>query len=125
MDASSHFDSVDLKNSLSLDVGFYKEGVVRPDDLDQALASSRALRPMPLMAGLFSFTLKKRTLKRFKKLYDIPNGVVLDLPEAHKQACAIGVEEICLYEQTLESDLHFPVTLFIRELLNYVSLASA
>lgn len=71
----------------------------------------------------FSSTLKKKVVKSFRKLYDIPKGVTLHLFKAHEQACAIDDKEICLYEQTLESGLRFLVALFIWELLNYINIA--
>lgn len=98
MDTSSCLNSLESSNILSLGLVRPKEDMVYSNAPGKALVSSRILRPIPHMAVIFSSTLKKKILEGFRKLYDIPEGVILSLPEAHKRACAISDKEIHLYK---------------------------
>uniref|UniRef100_A0A2N9EY24 Transposase (putative) gypsy type domain-containing protein n=1 Tax=Fagus sylvatica TaxID=28930 RepID=A0A2N9EY24_FAGSY len=54
--------------------------------------------------------------------YQIPQDVVLRIPGSDERACS-HVEDVALYESALTAGLRFPVQPFIRELLDFLSLA--
>lgn len=75
------------------------------------------------MARHFSSSLKDDHLAKFRKLYDIPENVVLYVPRALEQDY-IADDEVYLYKETLVSGFRFPITHFIRE-LDHAGLALA
>uniref|UniRef100_A0A2N9H4N6 Uncharacterized protein n=1 Tax=Fagus sylvatica TaxID=28930 RepID=A0A2N9H4N6_FAGSY len=65
---------------------------------------------------------KATTLSRIRSRYQVLEDDVLRIPNSDKRACS-HVEDIVLYKSTLMTGLHFPVQPFIRELLDFLSLA--
>ena len=64
----------------------------------------------------------EESLGRIRSRYQVPEDVVLRIPNSDEQACS-HAEDVALYESTLTAGLHFPVQPFIRELLDFLSLA--
>uniref|UniRef100_A0A2N9GMJ2 Transposase (putative) gypsy type domain-containing protein n=1 Tax=Fagus sylvatica TaxID=28930 RepID=A0A2N9GMJ2_FAGSY len=62
------------------------------------------------------------SLDRVRTRYQIPQDVVLRIPGPDERACS-HVEDVALYESALTAGLRFPVQPFIRELLDFLSLA--
>ena len=64
----------------------------------------------------------EESLGRIRSRYQVPEDVVLRIPNSDEQACS-HAEDVALYESTLTAGLRFPVQPFIRELLDFLSLA--
>uniref|UniRef100_A0A2N9GMW2 Uncharacterized protein n=1 Tax=Fagus sylvatica TaxID=28930 RepID=A0A2N9GMW2_FAGSY len=62
------------------------------------------------------------SLDRVRTRYQIPQDVVLRIPGPDERACS-HVEDVALYESALTAGLRFPVQPFIREMLDFLSLA--
>jgi hypothetical protein len=63
-----------------------------------------------------------KSLGRVRTRYQIPGDVVLRVPNPNERACS-HVEDVALYESALTAGPRFPVQPFIRELLDFLSLA--
>ena len=70
----------------------------------------------------FSKFTNAKSLGRVRSRYQIPDDVVLRIPNSDEWACS-HVEDVALYESALTVGLRFPVQPFIRELLDFLSLA--
>uniref|UniRef100_A0A2N9IBG5 Transposase (putative) gypsy type domain-containing protein n=1 Tax=Fagus sylvatica TaxID=28930 RepID=A0A2N9IBG5_FAGSY len=56
--------------------------------------------------------------------YQIPDDVVLRIPDPDERACCPKYEgDVAFYEADLRAGLHFPIQPFVRELLDFLSLA--
>jgi hypothetical protein len=62
------------------------------------------------------------SLKRIRSRYQIPRDVVLKIPNLDEQACS-HAEDVAFYESMMMAGLRFPIQPFIRELLDFLSLA--
>uniref|UniRef100_A0A2N9EZW6 Transposase (putative) gypsy type domain-containing protein n=1 Tax=Fagus sylvatica TaxID=28930 RepID=A0A2N9EZW6_FAGSY len=62
------------------------------------------------------------SLKRIRSRYQVPGDVVLRIPNLDERACS-HTEDVTFYESTITAGLRFPVQSFIRELLDFLSLA--
>ena len=63
------------------------------------------------------------SLKRIRSRYQILGDVVLRIPNLDERACS-HAKDVAFYESTMTTGLHFPIQPFIRELLDFLSLAS-
>ena len=70
----------------------------------------------------FSKFTNAKSLGRVRSRYQIPDDVILRIPNSDEWACS-HVEDVALYESALTVGLRFPVQPFIRELLDFLSLA--
>jgi hypothetical protein len=62
------------------------------------------------------------SIGRIRSRYQVLEDVVLRIPNSDEWACS-HVEDVAFYESTLTAGLRFPVQPFIRELLDFLSLA--
>uniref|UniRef100_A0A2N9FRQ1 Transposase (putative) gypsy type domain-containing protein n=1 Tax=Fagus sylvatica TaxID=28930 RepID=A0A2N9FRQ1_FAGSY len=61
---------------------------------------------------------------RIRRRYQIPDDVVLRIPDSDERACCPKYEgDVAFYEADFKAGLRFPVQPFVRELLDYLSLA--
>jgi hypothetical protein len=63
-------------------------------------------------------------IDRIRRRYQIPDDVVLRIPDSDERACCPKYEgDVAFYEADLRAGLRFPMQLFVRELLDFLSLA--
>uniref|UniRef100_A0A2N9FXC3 Transposase (putative) gypsy type domain-containing protein n=1 Tax=Fagus sylvatica TaxID=28930 RepID=A0A2N9FXC3_FAGSY len=59
-----------------------------------------------------------------RRRYQIPDDVVIRIPDADERACCPKYEgDVAFYEAGLKAGLRFPIQPFVRELLDFLSLA--
>ena len=74
--------------------------------------------------SFFSKIRRDEDIDRIRRRYQIPDDVVLRIPDAEERACCHKYEgDVAFYEADLRAGLRFPIQPFIRELLDYLSLA--
>ncbi len=74
--------------------------------------------------SFFSKIRRDDDIDRIRRRYQIPDDVVLRIPDTDKRACCPKYEgDVAFYEADLRAGLRFPIQPFVRELLNYISLA--
>jgi hypothetical protein len=63
-------------------------------------------------------------INRMRGRYQIPDDVVLRIPDLDERACCPKYEgDVAFYEVDFQAGLRFPLQPFVRELLDYLSLA--
>ena len=63
-------------------------------------------------------------IDRIRRRYQIPDDVVLRIPDSNERACCPKYEgDIAFYKVDLKAGLRFPMQPFVRELLDFLSLA--
>ena len=63
-------------------------------------------------------------IDRIRRRYQIPDDVVIRIPDADERACCPKYEgDVAFYEADLRAGLRFPMQPFVRELLDFFSLA--
>ncbi len=63
-------------------------------------------------------------IDRMRRRYQIPDDVVLRIPDSDERACCPKYEcDVVFYEADLRAGLRFPVQPFVRELLDFLGLA--
>uniref|UniRef100_A0A2N9ITM6 Transposase (putative) gypsy type domain-containing protein n=1 Tax=Fagus sylvatica TaxID=28930 RepID=A0A2N9ITM6_FAGSY len=61
---------------------------------------------------------------RLRRRYQIPDDVVIRIPDSDERACCPKYEgDVAFYEADLRAGLRFPIQPFVRELLDFLSLA--
>lgn len=70
-----------------------------------------------------SSTVSKSRLRDLRQTFQILESVNLWVLASDEWACACLENEASFFEQTLEVGLHFPIPLFVRQLLTYLCLA--
>uniref|UniRef100_A0A2N9F5M2 Transposase (putative) gypsy type domain-containing protein n=1 Tax=Fagus sylvatica TaxID=28930 RepID=A0A2N9F5M2_FAGSY len=74
--------------------------------------------------SFFSKIRRDEDIDRIRRRYQIPDDVVLRIPDADERACCPKYEgDVAFYEADLRAGLRFPIQPFVRELLDYLSLA--
>ena len=64
-------------------------------------------------------------IDRIRCRYQIPSDVILRIPDFDERACCPKYDgDIAFYEADFRAGLRFPIPPFVRELLDYLSLAS-
>ena len=64
-------------------------------------------------------------INRIRTHYQIPNDVVLRIPNPDEKACCPKFEgDVAFYEVNFQADVRFPLKPFMRDLLDFLSLAS-
>jgi hypothetical protein len=63
-------------------------------------------------------------IDRIRRRYQIPDDVVLRIPDSDERACCPKYEgDVAFYEADLRAGLRFPMQPFVRELLDFLGLA--
>ena len=114
--------------SEELPKGLSSSGRESEEVSSEATTSTRAPSKVPRMSKrwvAYSYFLRINieSLKRIRSRYQVPEDVVLRIPNLDKRACS-QTEDVAFYESTITAGLRFPVQSFIRELLDFMSLAS-
>jgi hypothetical protein len=74
--------------------------------------------------SFFSKIRRDEDIDRIRRRYQIPDDVVLRIPDSDERACCPKYEgDVAFYEADFKAGLRFPVQPFVRELLDYLSLA--
>ena len=61
---------------------------------------------------------------RIRRCYQIPDDIVLRIPDSNERSCCPKYEgDVAFYEADLQAGLRFPMQPFVRELLDFLSLA--
>ena len=120
----SHWPSV---LSEELPEGLSSLGRENEDASSEATTSRRVSSRQPRVPKcwfVYSYFSKfnAESLDRIRSRYQVPGDVVLRIPNLDERACSPD-EDVAFYEATLTAGLHFPVQPFIRELLDFLSLA--
>ena len=64
-------------------------------------------------------------INRIRTHYQIPNDVVLRIPNLDEKACCPKFEgDVAFYEVNFQADVRFPLKPFMRDLLDFLSLVS-
>ncbi len=67
---------------------------------------------------------KQEDIDRIRRRYQIPDDVVLRILDPDERACCPKYEgDVAFYEADLRAGLRFPIQPFVRELLDFLSLA--
>jgi hypothetical protein len=95
-----------------------------------AVPSTSGSRQLPRMnrswkaLSFFSKIRRDEDIDRIRSRYQIPDDVVLRIPDSDERACCPKYEgDVAFYEADFKAGLRFPVQPFVRELLDYLSLA--
>uniref|UniRef100_A0A2N9EXQ6 Uncharacterized protein n=1 Tax=Fagus sylvatica TaxID=28930 RepID=A0A2N9EXQ6_FAGSY len=96
----------------------------------KATPSTLGSRPLPRVnrswktMSYFS-KVNQEDINRMRGRYQIPDDVVLRIPDPDERACCPKYEgDVMFYEVDFQAGLRFPMQLFVRQLLDYLSLAS-
>uniref|UniRef100_A0A2N9FD02 Transposase (putative) gypsy type domain-containing protein n=1 Tax=Fagus sylvatica TaxID=28930 RepID=A0A2N9FD02_FAGSY len=74
--------------------------------------------------SFFSKIRRDEDIDKLRRRYQIPDDVVLRIPDSDERACCPKYEgDVAFYEADLRAGLRFPVQPFVRELLDFLSLA--
>jgi hypothetical protein len=74
--------------------------------------------------SFFSKIRRDDDIDRIRRCYQIPDDVVLKIPDPDEKACCPKYEgDVAFYEADLRAGLRFPIQPFVRELLDFLSLA--
>uniref|UniRef100_A0A2N9HNE9 Transposase (putative) gypsy type domain-containing protein n=1 Tax=Fagus sylvatica TaxID=28930 RepID=A0A2N9HNE9_FAGSY len=74
--------------------------------------------------SFFSKIKRDEDIDKVRRRYQIPDDVVLRIPDSDERACCPKYEgDVAFYEADFRAGLRFPVQPFVRELLDYLSLA--
>ena len=113
--------------SEELPEGFSLSRKENEETSSEATTSTRVTSKLPRVYNcwsVYSYFSKFNTesIERIRSRYQVPGDVVLRMPNLDEQACS-PVEDVAFYESMLTTSLHFPIQPFIRELLDFLSLA--
>jgi hypothetical protein len=71
----------------------------------------------------FFSKIKQDDIDRIRRRYQIPDHVVLRIPDFDERACCPKYEgDVAFYEADLRASLRFPIQPFVKELLDFLSL---
>jgi hypothetical protein len=62
-------------------------------------------------------------LKKYRDRYQIPEDVVLRIPDPDERACSSKYDDVAFYEADFNAGLRFPLQSFMRELLDRLNLS--
>ena len=100
-----------------------ENGEVSSEATTSMQVSSRPTRlPKRWVAYSYVSRINVESLKQIRTRYQILEDVVIRIPNLDERACS-QVEDVAFYEVTMTAELRFPVQPFIRELLDFLSLA--
>uniref|UniRef100_A0A2N9FX99 Uncharacterized protein n=1 Tax=Fagus sylvatica TaxID=28930 RepID=A0A2N9FX99_FAGSY len=96
----------------------------------EATPSTSGTRPLPRVnrswkALSYFSKIGPDDIDRIRRRYQIPSDVVLRIPDSDERACCPKYDgDVVFYEADFLAGLRFPIPSFVRELLDYLSLAS-
>ena len=99
------------------------------DVSSEATPSTSGARPLPRVnrswkALSYFSKIGPDDIDRIRRRYQIPSDVVLRIPDSDERACCPKYDgDIAFYEADFRAGLRFPIPPFVRELLDYLSLA--
>ena len=120
-----------LPLSEELPEGLSDESTERVDRevLSEAITSMSGSRQFhkvdrSLRALSFFSKIRQNDIDRIRRRYQIPDDVVLRIPDPNERAyCPKYEGDVAFYEADLRVGLRFPIQPFVRELLDFLSLA--
>uniref|UniRef100_A0A2N9GTT6 Transposase (putative) gypsy type domain-containing protein n=1 Tax=Fagus sylvatica TaxID=28930 RepID=A0A2N9GTT6_FAGSY len=104
-------------------------GRVAREISSEATPSTLGSRQLPRIdrswkALSFFSKIRQDDIDRIRRRYQIPDDVVLRIPDPDERACCPKYEgDVAFYEADLRAGLRFPIQPFVRELLDFFSLA--
>uniref|UniRef100_A0A2N9H8W3 Transposase (putative) gypsy type domain-containing protein n=1 Tax=Fagus sylvatica TaxID=28930 RepID=A0A2N9H8W3_FAGSY len=122
--------SLPLSEELPEGLSDESAGRVAGDLSSDAVPSTSGSRQQPRVdrswkaMSFFSKIRRDEDIDRIRRRYQIPDDVVLRIPDSDERACCPKYEgDVAFYEADLRAGLRFPVQPFVRELLDFLSLA--
>ncbi len=120
-----------LPLSEELPEGFSDESVggVAREVSSEAIPSTSGSRQLPRIdrswkALSFFSKIRQDDIDRIRRRYQIPDDVILGILDPDERACCPKYEgDVAFYEADLRAGLRFPIQPFVRELLDFLSLA--
>uniref|UniRef100_A0A2N9G3V7 Transposase (putative) gypsy type domain-containing protein n=1 Tax=Fagus sylvatica TaxID=28930 RepID=A0A2N9G3V7_FAGSY len=104
-------------------------GGVTREVSSEAVPSTSGSRPLPRVdrswkAMSYFSKFRQDDVDRIRRRYQIPDDVVIRIPDPDERACCPKYEgDVAFYEADLRAGLRFPIQPFVRELLDFLSLA--
>uniref|UniRef100_A0A2N9GGF3 Uncharacterized protein n=1 Tax=Fagus sylvatica TaxID=28930 RepID=A0A2N9GGF3_FAGSY len=121
--------SLPLSEELPEGLSDESAGRVAREVSSEATLSTSGSRQLPKVdrswkaLSFFSKT-NQDDIDRIRRRYQIPDDVVLRIPNSDERACCPKYEgDVAFYEADLRAGLRFPMQPFVRELLDFLSLA--
>uniref|UniRef100_A0A2N9GG88 Transposase (putative) gypsy type domain-containing protein n=1 Tax=Fagus sylvatica TaxID=28930 RepID=A0A2N9GG88_FAGSY len=122
--------SLPLSEELPEGLSDESAGRVAGDPSSDAVPSTSGSRQQPRVdrswkaMSFFSKIRRDEDIDKIRRRYQIPDDVVLRIPDSDERACCPKYEgDVAFYEADLRAGLRFPVQPFVRELLDFLSLA--
>uniref|UniRef100_A0A2N9HSL2 Uncharacterized protein n=1 Tax=Fagus sylvatica TaxID=28930 RepID=A0A2N9HSL2_FAGSY len=106
-----------------------ESGGVTREVSSEAVPSTSGSRPFPRIdrswkAMSYFSKFRQDDVDRIRRRYQIPDDVVIRIPDSDERACCPKYEgDVAFYEADLKAGLRFPIQPFVRELLDFLSLA--
>ena len=98
--------------------------------LSETTPSTSGSRPLPRVnrswkALSYFSKISQEDIDRIRGRYQILDDIILRIPDSNERVyCPKYEGDIAFYEADFQAGLRFPMQLFVRELLDYLSLAS-
>jgi hypothetical protein len=121
--------SLPLSEELPEGLSGESAGRVAREVSSEATLSTSGSRPLPWVnrswkALSYFSKINQDDVDRIRCRYQIPDDVVLRIPDSDERACCPKYEgDVAFYEADLRAGLRFPMQPFMRDLLDYLSLA--
>ena len=64
-------------------------------------------------------------MKKYRDRYQIPDDVVLRIPDPDERACSSRYDDVAFYEADFNAGFRFPMQPLMRELLDHLHLSPA
>uniref|UniRef100_A0A2N9EDI3 Transposase (putative) gypsy type domain-containing protein n=1 Tax=Fagus sylvatica TaxID=28930 RepID=A0A2N9EDI3_FAGSY len=128
-DSVLHRLSAELYSELPEGLSDESAGGVTREVSSEAVPSTSGSRQLPRIdrswkAMSYFSKIRQDDIDRIRRRYQVPDDVVLRIPDPNERACCPKYEgDVAFYEADLRAGLRFPVQPFVRELLDFLSLA--
>ncbi len=94
------------------------------DETPSVSGSSRGYgSEKPWVARSYFSIIDVEGLKRIRSRYQIPENVVLRIPDLDERACSSNYDDVAFYKADFKAGLRFPMQTFMRELLDRLCLS--
>jgi hypothetical protein len=95
------------------------------DEAPSVLSSSRVVRPEEswVARSYLSKVVDVEGLDKYRRRYQIPEDVVLRIPDSDEIACSSKYGDIVFYEADFNAGVRFPLQPLMRELLDRLNLS--